>query len=43
MGRSDIAQVTDPDGARRQDLSWKQEIDAAVPGIERAGVRPARL
>ncbi|MFI7643185.1 hypothetical protein [Nonomuraea sp. NPDC049400] len=38
-----VAQVTDPGGARGQDLSWKQEVDEAVPGIERSGITAARL
>src|SRR5215207_4824155 len=38
-----FSQLDDPDTARVQDLTWKLEVDAAVPGIERLGVSACRL
>ncbi|GAA2065317.1 antibiotic biosynthesis monooxygenase [Streptomyces albiaxialis] len=36
------SQVEDLDDVPAQDLSWKREVDAAVPGIERTGVASGR-
>ncbi|MGY1433730.1 antibiotic biosynthesis monooxygenase [Streptomyces reniochalinae] len=33
-----FSQVDDLDDVPAQDLTWKQQVDAAVPGIERTGV-----
>ncbi|UNS95273.1 antibiotic biosynthesis monooxygenase [Streptomyces tubbatahanensis] len=33
-----FSQVDDLEDVPAQDLTWKQEVDAAVPGIERTGV-----
>ncbi|MFG3254698.1 antibiotic biosynthesis monooxygenase [Streptomyces sp. NPDC048172] len=38
-----FSQVSDLDKVPAQDLAWKEEVDAAVPGIERTGVVAARL
>jgi hypothetical protein len=33
-----VSLAEQPDAASGQDLSWKRDLDAAVPGIDRAGV-----
>ena len=37
-----VSEVEDLDDVPAQDLSWKQEVDRDVPGIERVGVVAAR-
>nr|WP_241265870.1 antibiotic biosynthesis monooxygenase [Streptomyces boncukensis] len=37
-----FSQVEDLDAVPGQDLTWKDEVDAAVPGIERVGVVAGR-